>query len=359
MKFLATLLLVLFCWSCQQDSDSQNIEQASGGDETPGLPDHFYHLDQALEYKNKAAEIYWPAYATKDIFCPIAYFTHEGTFVIDPNQHILENFSFTRLKDSFRGLEIIQLDSSFTDTTGFNFYNSYGEDPAELCYKQNILYCMSFDLTRKFITEMTDLQDWSIMVIHELFHGFQKAIPQFKAHSPEVEIPGGPDRFLGKRHANNEWFKSSVNAENELLKSIWLDSADVSGTLREYMKMRDQRLSRSKAEFGVDLREAEDYEILLEGHARYFEQLAKKYASVNPVDTNLVRPKDRKYFTGIFEGYEPKADQGLFNLYNDRYYYVLGYNISMILEKYHKGWKESIYKTEFNFNSYLADLISG
>lgn len=194
------------------------------------------------------------------------------------------------------------------------------------------------------------------MVSHELFHGYQRSIPAFKAYYTQVEIPGGPDEFLAKYHKELEWYKESIHRENELLKAIWLHDADVLANLNAYDSLRMIRIQRIRDEYGVDILEAEDYELLIEGHTRYFESLCKRHIAQQQPDTSMLQAADVNLISKMFEGYEVKKDKGLYNLYNDRYYYPLGYNISMILEKYLPTYKQSIYLKEHNFNRYLEML---
>lgn len=48
----------------------------------------------------------------------------------------------------------------------------------------------------------------------------------------------------------------------------------------------------------------------------------------------MLSEEDSFYFTKMFENYEVKKDKSLYDIYNDRYYYQLGYNLSMILKKH-------------------------
>ena len=103
-------------------------------------------------------------------------------------------------------------------------------------------------------------------------------------------------------------------------------------------------------------REAEDYEILTEGHARYFESLCKRYLTSNPDPFALISEQDQVYLTGQFNDYDIYKDKGHYDICNDRYYYQPGFNISMILESYLPGYKDALYISEKNFISFLNQL---
>ena len=141
-----------------------------------------------------------------------------------------------------------------------------------------------------------------------------------------------------------------------MLKAIWIEDADLKLNLIKYDSIRTLRINRIKNEYEVDIRGPEDYEILIEGHARYFESLCKRYISKHTPNASMLLEDDLGLISGMFKGYEVKKDKNLSNIYNDRYYYPLGYNISMILEKYMPEYKETIYTEENNFNRYIDEL---
>ena len=350
MKRLIYLTAIIVCFSC--NTNSTKVEEY---DVKSNEKDYWRHLNYLLQIKNETAKQHWKRFATKNFFNPAIYYTHQGTYSIQPNNHIfkLSGQEKTQKLDNF---EFIALSEKYTDTTNFNFNNSYSEsDSTALSYQANVLFFQSFDLTNKLIG-VEDLQDWSIMVIHELFHGYQVQIPEFKAYRFQLEMPGGPDAFLAKYHKELEWYRESIKKENELLKSIWIEDADLKSNLTKYDSIRALRIDRIKNEYEVDIREAEDYEILIEGHARYFESLCKRYLSKHAPNASMLLEDDLGLISGMFKGYEVKKDKNLSNIYNDRYYYPLGYNISMILEKYLPEYKETIYTEENNFNRYINAL---
>ena len=337
-------------WSTQ----SQKLE--SEGLETPeGAQRQWEHFEYLVRLKNDVAKAYWPDFARKDLHSPVLYYSLKGTFVINPNPHILQLANPVPVPSPDADWKIYRLPESYTDTLEFQFANSYSEDRDELYYRENVMIFSSLELTQRFIP-ITDLQEWAEMVLHELFHSYQRSIPEYREYSISLPIPGGPDAFLGRYHKELMWYRESVGQENQLLKDIWQGTKNPSEGLREYLDLREIRRERILQEYGVDISAIEDYEIVLEGHARYFQSLAKRYMSDHATDTSMLSEMDREFIGNIFAGYEPERDTGLSDIYNHRYYYQLGYNISMILEKYLPGYAETLYQKEFNFNPYLKSL---
>ena len=125
-----------------------------------------------------------------------------------------------------------------------------------------------------------------------------------------------------------------LEKENDLLKAIWIDGANLIQNFKQFDSLRDLRIERIKKEYDVDIRAAEDYEITIEGNARYSESLMKRYLAENRPDASFLTDEDKRSIINMFDGYDVSKDKALFDIYNSRYYYQIGYNISMILENY-------------------------
>jgi hypothetical protein len=319
---------------------------------------HWEHFTYLLRLKNDIALVSWPDFAREDFTLPALYYTAEGTFAINPNAHILELTNPAPVPSPDPKWKIFRLPESYTDTTEFQFANSYSDDPNDLYYQENIMIFSSFELTRRFVP-IEDLDEWAEMVLHELFHAYQRSLPGHREYYRQLSIPGGPDMFLAAYHKDLPWFRESVARENQLLKEIWQNKRPPSEGIASYLELRQARRNRIFQEYGVDIGEAEDYEIMAEGHARYFQSLAKRYMRDHSTDTSMLSEEDHSLIDNIYTGYDPVSDKGLSDIYNHRYYYPLGYNISMILEQYLPGYKETIYASEYNFNTYLEELVQG
>ena len=158
------------------------------------------------------------------------------------------------------------------------------------------------------------------MVIHELFHSYEWSIPEMFEYAETVSkhMPGGPDNFLGSYHQDLEWYKESVKQENELLKEIWIDGADLIQNLNKYDSLRNQRIERIKREYDVNIRAAEDYENTIEGNARYFDSFTRRYLAENKPETSFLTEKDKKNIIDRFKGYKVSTDSLNYNITKDR-----------------------------------------
>lgn len=352
MKKILMLPILLIVLSCAETTKNKETDKS--------LMDksYFRHLRYLVNVKNETAQKYWPDFGTSDFHQPIVYYSKENAFVLNPTEHILNNFDYQEV-GTFNEVPVIQLPDSFNDTTSMQFHTGVTSDSTQLQYMQPTLFFQSYELTKKFLQEdLKDMEDWSIMVIHELFHGYQWSKPEMFALARATSMPGGPDQFLGSYHRDLDWYKESVEKENDLLKAIWIDGADLNQNLKQFDSLRDLRIERIKREYDVDIRAAEDYEITIEGNARYSESLIKRYLAENRPDASFLTDEDKKGITNVFDGYEVSKDKNLFNIYNSRYYYAIGYNISMILEKYDPNFKNRIYAEKVSLRDLLEELKS-
>jgi hypothetical protein len=354
MKKILFTTILLVTLSCADTK--KNIEE----DKSLMDQSYFRHLSYLINIKNEVAQEHWPDFAENDFYAPVVYYSRENAFVLNPNEHI-RKITDRPQELSFNKVPVIKLSETYTDTTSLKFNNGMTSDSTSFAYMQPVLYFQSFELTKKFLQDdLVDIQDWSIMVIHELFHSYEWSIPEMFEYAKTVakHMPGGPDNFLGSYHQDLEWYKESVKQENELLKEIWIDGADLIQNLNKYDSLRNQRIERIKREYDVDIRIAEDYEITIEGQARYFESLTKRYLSKNKPEASFFTQEDKEGITNMFKGYEVSKDKNLSDIFNNRYYYPMGYNISMILEKYNVDYKNSIFREEQNIHHYLEELKS-
>ena len=355
MKKSLTTLLLLTLFSCIDTAKKEEVNEH----ESLMNQSYFRHLSYLINVKNEVAQKHWPDFAENDFYTPAVYYSRENTFILNPNEHI-RKITNRPQELTFNKVQVIKLPEMYTDTSSLKFNNGITSDSTSFAYMQPVLYFQSYELTKKFIPDLVDIQDWSIMVIHELFHSYEWSIPEMFEYAKIVakHMPGGPDNFLGYYHQDLEWYKESVKQENELLKEIWIDGADLVENINKYDSLRNQRIERIKRGYNVDIRIAEDYEITIEGQARYFESLTKRYLSKNNPEAALLTQEDKEGITNMFKGYEVSKDKNLSDIFNNRYYYPMGYNISMILEKYNVNFKNSIFSEEQNIHRYLKELKS-
>lgn len=316
-------------------------------------------IDYVIALKNAVAKDYWSDFAQQDLFCPIALFSREGTFIYEANAHIQNNFPHHKLKTESK-FEVIQLYDNRIDTLNFNFACSYTDaDPRALYYQSPVLMVDDLELTQRFIPPVVDLQDWSLMVLHELFHSFQNSFPAYKEVQDQIiqSNGGDPEELLGEYYQKLDWYQSSIRSENQLLIDIWQGKIELNKGMADYQNLRNNRRKRIREEKGIDIEPLEEAMYLLEGNARFFEHQVKDYLSRNRADDQMLSAEDKKLISGMFRNYDILKRTGGYTNRNEKYWLPMGFNLLMILDKNYPAFKTSIYKQEFGLNPYLNQLL--
>ena len=146
MKRLIYLIAIIICFSC--NTNSRKVEE---NDIKSNEKDYWQHLNYLLQIKNETAKQHWKDFATKNFFNPAIYYTHDGTYAVQTNAHILK-LSGLEKTHKLENFEFIELSEKYTDTTNFNFNTSYTEsDSTALYYQANVLFYQSFGLTNKLL----------------------------------------------------------------------------------------------------------------------------------------------------------------------------------------------------------------
>ena len=292
-----------------------------------------------LDLKHEVATAFYPDLNYHDNIGSIVVYNHYNPLVIAPNPFILRNFEH-RDFDTIANYPSIVLSQKFKDSTQFHFSSDFSTDSTSLAYKHTIVSISSFELTKKFIPDLNGEQDWSVMVLHELFHDYQRSFKDFEHYGRNIMSKYNNQELLHS-YFNNERIKAYILKENELLNQIWKEELDLIDGLNELAKIRSDRKIYTMDQFEAPIFELENYQVTLEGHARFFECLAKTYLSNS---------------NGPFKGYNPDNDPNLELILNDNYWYALGYNTSRVLEKFHPAYRMELYQNGKDLNDCLNEL---
>src|SRR5210317_816168 len=152
--FISFLILFVSCAKTTKNKETVNSLMDKS---------HFRHLRYLVTIKNETAQKHWPDFGTSDFHQPIVYYSKEKAYVLNPTEHILNNFEYQEV-GYMNKVRVIQLPDSFNETTSLKFENSMSSDSTKLHYKQPVMYFQSYELTKKFLQDdLKDLEDWSIM----------------------------------------------------------------------------------------------------------------------------------------------------------------------------------------------------
>ena len=312
-------------------------------------------INYLIGVKNEMAKKYWYDFNRETIFSPMLYYTEHGLYTINANEK-LNNKIDIELYDCYDSKVAIGF-SKIIDTTNFYMNVSYdGDDSTALEYKNTLGMFSDVNLTEKFIPDVNDTQEWTSMVIHEMFHQYQDSFKEFRKNQVSSQKDFDRDT-LDYLFKNKDWFNKSVRKENEtLLKILSLkDNDSIKNYLIEYLKTKEQRTLKVGNEEGLEILELENSLFRSEGIARFIEYCVKLTLKKEDDNKTLIEV-DNKYRPNRFENYELEQDKWMYNL-GGGYYYSIGFNLTRVLEKLKLNYQKDIFSKNKPFDFYLNEYI--
>lgn len=329
----APLLLLLFCLlGCQKEK--QNPEQK--------IFDRIlfvYHLKQNVETET------WKTFNAPQYDVPLVYFTDSSSYIANPTEKFLKTFKSELLLEDGK-VKIYKTqkrvdDSPFHMETGMTL----GDPTLEFNYHSPFMMCSSFEETVKTIPDVGSTDEWTTMIIHEYFHGFQyKHKPYMEYYEKEI-VQIQPDS-LSAFYKTVPWFKESIDIENRfLLEAISeKDNIKTAKILRDFWAKRKQRRQKFQKVFKFDIDKFEKCYETMEGTARYVEfSLYNHFAQRKPDETLMKSDSSFKSFAK-FKNYKLQKDEWLYLTNKTTYFYATGFNMARLLDKLGIEYKSRLFK---------------
>lgn len=310
-------------------------------------------INYLLKSKERVAKQYWVDFNSETLFGPILYYTKDGLFTINANEKLEKRISIVPHECNYTDIKIGF--SQIIDTTNFYMKVSYKDNDAlALEYKNTLGMFSDPELTEKFIPEVKDTEEWMTMVIHEMFHQYQQKFKKFREKQMYSQRNFDRDT-LDYFFKNKGWFKKGVQLENKtLLKVINENNSDsIEIYISKYLKYKNERISRLKKEFGIEISELESNLSVLEGTARYIEYCTKLHFKA-AFNNQILSKIDNKYKINRFKDYDLKQDEWMYNL-GGGYYYSIGFNLTRILEKLKINYQKSIFSESKSLDQFLEE----
>jgi len=306
MKLFISITLLLFC--CYNMMGQQVPDTAS----VIGQLQYIYTL------KDVISDHVWKDFGDKKNDVPLIYYDDSCCYVVNPSERILNQHT-AKLVYKSKNINIYQ--TKRFDDIPFHMHVTFTDEENEIDFRTPIMRCSSLEQTSKTIPDVTTVKEWSTMVMHEYFHGFQFRQAGF-LNAYENIFSVCPKDTLATIQARFEWYKESVQQENELLlKAIGDVNIDDTKThIRAFLEQRDKRRSKLKEEQNFDITAAEQFMEITEGSARYIEyQLYEYFGDFNLADAKWL------YTTG------------------KNYYYAIGFNMLRLLDKLGIDYRSRIF----------------
>ena len=332
MKKIILFLIALNLVGCQKEK--QNPEQK--------IFDRIlfvYHLKQTVEAET------WKTFNAPQYDVPLVYFTDSSSYIANPTEKFLKTFKSELLLEDgkvkiFKTQKRVD-DSPFHMETGMTL----GDPTLEFNYHSPFMMCSSFEETVKTIPDVGSTDEWTTMIIHEYFHGFQyKHKPYMEYYEKEI-VQIQPDS-LSAFYKTVPWFKESIDLENRfLLEAISeKDNIKTAKILRDFWVKRKQRRQKFQKVFKFEIDKFEKCYETMEGTARYVEfSLYNHFAQRKPDESLMKSDSSFKSFAK-FKNYKLQKDQWLYLTNKTTYFYATGFNMARLLDKLGIDYKSRLFK---------------
>lgn len=312
-------------------------------------------IDYLIKTKQGVAKQYWTDFNRETLFGPMLYYTKNGLYTINANDKLKDKIDTSPYEGNNSNVEIGF--SKKIDTTKLYMYVTYNHtDTLALDYQNTLGMFSDVELTEKFIPDVKDTEEWMSMVIHEMFHQYQRKFKKFREQQLSSQKEFKRDT-LHSFYDNQDWFSKSVELENaSLLKIIKEKNKDsINNYISKYLKEKAKRIARVKSEFKIDISELEGSLSKSEGTARYIEYRTKSHLKTTNYNTNLQKI-DNKYIANRYKDYDLEKETWMYNTFN-AYYYSIGFNLTRVLEKLKIDYQKTIFTENKPFDAYLNEYL--
>jgi len=261
----------------------------------------------------------WSGFADKQYDVPLLYYGDTCCYVVNPMEKFLAKYPSV-LVHSGNDIQIYQTEK--VDDKPFHMHVTFTDEESDIDYRAPIMRCSSLEQTSRTIPDVTSVNEWATMVMHEYFHGFQFKNDGYLDIYETITNAVLPDTLTALA-ASHDWYREGVTRENDLLlKAIDTNDNEASRAyIQSFFKLRNERRERVKKELGIDIAALEQLYETMEGSARYIEYcLYRHFGNFNLSDAKWLYTVGRKY------------------------YYATGFNLLRISDKLEIDYKYGIFK---------------
>lgn len=308
-------------------------------------------INHLLNIKQNIANDSWPDFAKTIISGPMLYYTNKGIYAVQPNKKLLKRIKF----EPVNCLDTIDFGriSDEIDSSRFHMnVNYHGSDRTKLYYKNNLAFFSDIELTNKFIPDVNDTDEWLTMVIHEMFHLYQRSFKRFRKHQVKSQQKFKKNKLM-QYYKELDWYQKSIVKENDLLLKIIIeaDSSQIPKLIEKYFQLKKTRTSKIFKEYKVNIENLESTLERSEGIARYIEYKVKLFMT-NAKGNSELKRIDAKYSAKRYFNYNLNSEDWMYKP-RANYFYATGFNLTRVLEKLNIDYQESIFRKNKSFEHYL------
>ena len=300
---IITILLALVALSADAQSLNKDVERLQ----------YVYALKVVIN------DSIWSGFADKQYDVPLLYYGDTCCYVVNPAEKFLAKYPSVLVHSDN---DILIYQTKKVDDKPFHMHVTFTDEESNIDYRTPIMRCSSLEQTSKTIPDVTSVNEWATMVMHEYFHGFQFKNDGYLDTYEAITNAVLPDTLIALA-ACHDWYRESITQENDLLlKAIDINDIEtLRACIQSFFKLRSERRERVKKEFGIDIVALEQLYETMEGSARYIEYcLYRHFGNFNLSDAKWLYTVGRKY------------------------YYATGFNLLRLSDKLEINYKYAIFK---------------
>ena len=234
------------------------------------------------------------------------------------------------------GMDIQIYRTEKVDDKPFHMHVTFTDEESNIDYRTPFMRCSSLELTSRAVPDVTSVNEWATMVMHEYFHGFQFKNDGYLDIYDTITNAVLPDTLI-ELAASHDWCRESITQENDLLLKA-IDANDIEASrayIQSFFELRNERRERVKKELCIDIVALEQLYETMEGSARYIEYcLYRHFGNFSLSDAKWLYTVGRKY------------------------YYATGFNLLRLSDKLRIDYKYLIFKNVSTVERYLRILKS-
>lgn len=291
--------------------------------------DRIVYINDLKRFIDKAV---WKGFTDKKFDLPLVYYTDRFCYVANPTKKFLDAI---RPDLVFEGRDLKIYKTNLLDSIPFHMETTvrFGDTSPEYDHNSPFMRCSSFEITQKTIPDVNATEQWTTMVMHEYFHGFQFKHPAHLAYfGKHIAVAADTLQKIYKLHG---WFKESVDKENAMLLAALhaADDAQLTSRIDSFFLFRAQRRRQTERQLNLDVQQIEQTFETKEGTARYVEySLYSHFAGKHP-DGNLLKSDTAYHSYQYFRNHTLEKDKWLYLSDRTNYYYATGFNLVRLFEK--------------------------
>lgn len=345
MKKIISSLLFSICLIISFDAKAQFINP----NETEKIViERFEYIKKIKHY---ISDIYWKPFGAKDFEGTIVYFNDSASYFINPLEAMKEKVSTYSVLIQDYEWNIWKLKLPF-DTAFFVMETTFQYDKKakwDINYNTPVLFCSSPELTKKEKTEITSTEEWTVALMHELYHQYQYSNPAILAYVLRLyqEKKMIDMDSLQGIYLTNKMVNDTIKLENELLKKAYNATSidEEKKIFKEFLKLRSLRNLAYFKKKKFYLTTPEDFWEKMEGTCLMMESVLKQNFTKMPIPEYLKNNDAMFKNDAPFATYSATQAVADYTELEDKEPYVgtTGYNMVRLLEKHNVNYKDNFF----------------